>query len=186
MVTHVIIVHGAFGAPEGNWFPWLRADLEKAGLTVAVPRFPTPEGQDYASWQACFDALAFPPASTFLIGHSIGAAFLLRMLEQASAPYAGLFLVAPFVERLGLPDFDAINASFVDHVFDWGLIRAQAHRRVCFAGDNDPYVPLALARRVAEGLNVPLQIVPGGGHLNADAGFLTFPALEAAVKESLV
>ncbi|MBI2622163.1 hypothetical protein HYW66_00820, partial [Candidatus Microgenomates bacterium] len=35
-----IIFHGAFGSPEGNWFPELKEKLVVLGQEVIVPEFP--------------------------------------------------------------------------------------------------------------------------------------------------
>ena len=36
-MTKVFLIHGSHGSPEENWFPWLKQELEKAGLEVIVP-----------------------------------------------------------------------------------------------------------------------------------------------------
>jgi predicted alpha/beta hydrolase family esterase len=45
------------------------------------------------------------------------------------------------------------------------------------AGDNDPYVPLSQPAELAGHLGVELQVILGGGHLNAEFGYDSFPAL---------
>lgn len=179
------IVHGTGGSRTGNWFPWLKEALEDLGQTVFLPQFPTPEGQSFEAWRAVFlETLGqTSPSQTVLIGHSIGAAFVLRMAEETTEPYAGLFGIAPFVHVLGFPDFDVLNESFVAHPFDWPRIRANALCRVCFAGDDDPYVPLAFSLEVAEKMDADRHIIEKGGHLNAEFGYLSFPALLAQVKK---
>lgn len=104
----VIVLHGAHGGPDTNWFPWLHGELAAQGIEVLRPRFPTPEGQPLEAWLAAYDrAVApLPAASTVLIGHSLGAAFALRLAERAAAPFAGLFLAAGFIGALGLPGSD--------------------------------------------------------------------------------
>jgi uncharacterized protein len=60
-----------------------------------------------------------PIAPTVFVGHSLGAAFALRLVERSVEPIAGLFLAVAFVGALGLPDCDQINASFFATQFDW-------------------------------------------------------------------
>ena len=180
----VIVLHGAHGGPETNWFPWLHAALNAEGIEVLRPRFPTPQGQSLAAWLETYDAAVrpLPPAPTILVGHSLGAALALRLVERAAEPCAGLFLAAGFVGALGLPEYDTINESFFAGLFDWAGIRERKGSACrCWAGDDDPYVPLSRSQDVADRLKAPLEIVPGGGHLNSETGFDTFPQLRDAI-----
>ncbi|MFC0388105.1 GNAT family N-acetyltransferase [Muricoccus vinaceus] len=180
----VVILHGARGGPDTNWFPWLHAALEAEGVDVVRPRFPTPGGQSLAAWLDAFDRTVKPLASapTALVGHSLGAAFALRLVERSVEPLAGLFLAAGFVGALGLPDYDPINRSFFAAPFDWVAIRARKGRAArCWAGSDDPYVPLFRSQEMATRLDAPLEIVPGGGHLSGEAGFTAFPGMRDAI-----
>jgi len=106
----------------------------------------------------------------------------LRLVERAVEPFSGLFLAAPFIGALGLPDYDSINQSFFAGSFNWAGIRERKGSACgCWAGDNDPYVPLSRSQDVADCLEAPLEIVPGGGHLNSETGFNTFPRLRDAI-----
>ena len=179
----VIVLHGAHGGPETNWFPWLHAALEADGVEVLRPRFPTPEGQSLGAWLKAYDLAleSLPPAPATLVGHSLGAAFALRIVERARETFDGLFLAAPFIGALGLPGYDVINASFFATRLDWVGIRQRKGGCRCWAGDDDPYVPLSRSRDVADELGVPLEIVSGGGHLNHEIGFESFPELRDAI-----
>jgi predicted alpha/beta hydrolase family esterase len=188
MPFRVIILHGAHGGPDTNWFPWLQTRLEAEGVEVLRPRFPTPDGQSLSAWIEAYDRAvgALPFAPTVLVGHSLGAAFALRLVERAEAPVAGVFLAAGFVGALGLPDYDTINHSFFAAPFDWPAIRARKGRVCrCWAGDDDPYVPLARSQVMATCLDAPLDIVSGGGHLNSETGFTTFPEMRDAIVSAL-
>ena len=112
--SRVIVLHGAHGGPDTNWFPWLHAALNAEGIEVLRPQFPTPEGQSLKAWVNAYDLAVkpLPLAPTILVGHSLGAALALRLVERAVEPFDGLFLAAPFVGALGLPDYDSINQSF--------------------------------------------------------------------------
>lgn len=180
----VVILHGAHGGPDTNWFPWLHAALEAEGIEAVRPRFPTPEGQSLSAWLAAYDLAVGPLrfAPTVLVGHSLGAAFALRLVERAAEPVAGLFLAAGFVGALGLPDYDIINHSFFAAPFDWAAIRARKGRVTrCWAGEDDPYVPLSRSQDMATCLEAPLDIVPGGGHLNDETAFTSFPEMRDAI-----
>lgn len=180
----VVIIHGAHGGPETNWFPWLHTTLASEGIEVVRPRFPTPEGQSLSAWLDTYNLAveALPLVPTVLVGHSLGAAFALRVLERVPQPLAGLFLAAGFIGALGLPDYDTINHSFFAAPFDWTTIRERKGRIArCWAGDNDPYVPLSRSQDMAARLEAPLEIVPGGAHLNSETGFKTFPQIRDAI-----
>ena len=177
-------MHGAHGGPDTNWFPWLHAVLEAAGVDVVRPRFPTPQGQSLDAWFDVYDRTIAPlaPRPAILVGHSLGAAFALRLVERSAEPVAGLFLAAGFFGSLGLADYDPINASFFAGDFDWdGVRRRKGPVCQCWAGDDDPYVPLARSQEVADLLGAGLEVIPGGGHLNSESGFDRFPQLRDAI-----
>jgi uncharacterized protein len=173
-----VIIHGAYGTPQENWFPWLFGQLKDQGLDAYLPQFPTPEGQTLDAWRAIFaERVGQLDESTILIGHSLGAGFILNLLEEAQVPVLGCFLVSGFVGLLGLPEFDAVNASFVEREFDWQRIKRNAGHVHVYNGDNDPYVPLSRGADIATHLGVTLQVIKGGGHINASAGYTTFNKL---------
>jgi predicted alpha/beta hydrolase family esterase len=181
-LSRVIIVHGTGGNPDENWFPWLRSELETRGVEVVVPQFSGPDDQGPESWSATLASVTEPlNEETILVGHSIGAAFILHLLETSPSPILGTVLASGFVGKLG-NDFDVPNAAFFTHDFDWETIRANAGEVRLFFGDNDPYVSPAAADLLASGLQTDLTFVPQGGHLNTAAGFTTFPALLAEIE----
>ena len=50
-MNNYLLVHGSFGSPFVNWFPYLRNELEKRELVVYTPDFPTGVGyQNYDNW----------------------------------------------------------------------------------------------------------------------------------------
>ncbi|MBI4534115.1 MAG: serine hydrolase family protein [Candidatus Melainabacteria bacterium] len=176
--TRVILIHGSYGNPNENWFPWLATKLQTLGHQVLAPTFPTPHGQHLTAWRQVFlNEVGTINSNTILIGHSLGCGFILNLLEKSSFAAQATFLVAGFLGNLGLKDFDAINYSFVCHQLNWQAIRRNAGTVKVYASDNDPYVPLAKGHELAEHLAVNLTIIHNGGHINASAGFTTFPAL---------
>ena len=178
----VVIIHGTMGSPAGNWFPWLATQLRAIGHTVFVPAFPTPEGQSLQNWHKCFrDTVGDIGDDAILIGHSLGAAFALRLLEKQVSPIAHTVLVAGFTGRLNLPEYDQLNASFIDQPFNWTVIRDRCRRFTCISGEGDPYVPQSAGDELARSLGVVNEVVRGGGHLNAEFGLTEFPRILEAL-----
>src|SRR5689334_3687069 len=139
----VIMIHGAFGKPDENWFPWLASQIQRFGQEAIVPAFPTPENQNPNSWRKVFDdQIGELDQNMILVGHSLGPAFILRLLEDARTPVLGTYLVSGFLGAIGQPAFDPINAPFFISPFSWDRIRSNAGVIRVYNSDNDPYVPL--------------------------------------------
>lgn len=173
----VFIIHGSFGKPEENWYPWLKMELQKKGHTVFVPPFPTPDGQSLENWRAVFLPYELEITSdTIFIGHSIGAAFLLRFLEGSDVKIRAAFLISGFASLLH-NEFDSVNRTFFDHPFLWDRIRAHCTQFFVLHSDNDPYVPVSFAKELATAVGVAPQIISAAGHFNEKSGYSTFPLL---------
>lgn len=179
-MTNVFIIHGVGGHPGENWFPWLKKELESAGCKVFVPQFPTPENQTLDSWLEVLDGYNDRlDKDSIVVGHSLGVAFLLNVLEKHRVKAA--FLVAGFVGKAG-NDFDPVMKTFSQRKFDWDSIRRNCGHFEVFHSDNDPYLPIARGKEVADNLGVRLKIIKGGGHFNERAGYKQFPLLLESIK----
>jgi serine hydrolase len=53
-----------------------------------------------------------------------------------------------------------------------------------FAGDDDPFVPVAISEDLAANLDVQLELIPQGGHINRGAGFTQLVVVASAIQES--
>jgi hypothetical protein len=176
----VFIFHGAYGHPGENWFPWLKKELEKLKIDVIVPTFPTPENQSLENWMNVI-GLHQIGTDDILIGHSIGAALVMRLLEEHKAKAA--FLVAGFVGELGFSDVDEINYSFFKDPMKWSKMRMNCRKIFVIGSDNDPYVPLTQTNALAKNLMVEPIVVTGAGHFNSKSGYTRFPMMIKLLKE---
>jgi uncharacterized protein len=174
------IIHGTFGHPGENWFPWLKEELEKLGYNVHVPTFPTPENQSLESWREVFSEYKVSN-DTILIGHSLGPAFILDILEKHKARAA--FFVAGFTGLLDIKEVDSINKTIVDRNFDWETIKSNCKKFFVINSDNDPYVPIKKAKELASNLGTEPILVRDAGHFNEKAGYTSFPKLLEMIKE---
>jgi len=166
-MTNIIIIHGAFGNPNENWFPWLKNELEKLNNSVFVPEFPTPKGQTLENWLKVFKKYeSHLNEQSLVIGHSLGTAFLLNVLESINKPIKAAFFIAGFIGPLNNPTFDDINKTFTEKSFNWDRILENCKKFYVFHSDNDPYVPLKKAEELAKHLNTKVIIVKDSGHFN--------------------
>lgn len=182
---NVIIVHGAYGYPEENWFGWLKEELHHQGIACHVPQLPTPNGQHLQTWIESFSQSVkyLITSHTVLIGHSLGAVFLLRWLEQQNGSIASVILAGAFLGSVNIPEFDIINASFFQTPFNWDLIKTRCNEFVCFYGTGDIYVVRNQFNQIADSLNAKKIIVSQAGHFNTASGYVKFPHILRYIKQ---
>lgn len=171
------IIHGAYGNPEKNWFPWLKKELEKKGHEVIIPKFPTPIGQSLEGWLRVLNKYENRiSADTAMIGHSLGVPFILNYLEQTDKEIRAAVFVAGYHHVLE-NRFKEMNKTFVDKKFNWNKIIENCEKFVVVGSDNDEYIPIETTRQLAVLLDAEPHIIKNGGHLNSKAGFDEFPEL---------
>ena len=184
-MTNIVIIHGTYGHPKENWFPWLKSELEKLDCRVFVPKFPTPKNQSLENWLKVFEEYKqYLDENSIVIGHSLGPAFLLNIIEKVDKPIKAAFFVSGFTGLLNHP-IDKINKSFVDKSFDWQGIRQNCPKFFVFHSDNDPYVPLEKSKEFAKNLGVSVILVKNAGHFNEKAGYTKFDLLLNKIKDEL-
>ncbi|MCK5476385.1 MAG: serine hydrolase family protein [Candidatus Aenigmarchaeota archaeon] len=182
-MTKIFLIHGAFGNPEENWFPWLKQKLEELNHEVIVPKFPTPENQSLENWNKIFAEYKNKiDENSIFVGHSLAPAFLLSILECINQPIKGAFFISGFSTLLGNETFDSINKTFVDKEFDWSKIKQNCKQFFIYHSDNDPYVPIECANELADKLDVKPKIIKNAGHFNEKAGYIKFEELFNDIK----
>lgn len=185
--TTIFMIHGTYGNPEENWFPWLKSKLEELPqVEVYVPKFPTPFPQSLKNWLNVFNEYKNKlNERSIMIGHSLGPSFILNVLETLDHPIKGCFFVAPFVDLLGNPRFDKLNSTFIGKSFHWERIKRNCGEIFIYGSENDPYVPLKHVHFVHQNLGGKLMTFPKAGHFNTAAGYSTFPELLEMVRHLL-
>lgn len=176
-MPNIFIIHGKENAPEGNWFPWLKTEMEKLGHQVFVPKFPTPEGQTLDEWLAVFrEYEKFLTPDDVVVGHSLGVPFLLNLLEKK--PVAAAFFVAGFLNNEPDPTVETFCGPF-----DFEKIGANCSKFYVFCSDNDPYFASEKAEDLVRNLAAGRIFVKGAGHFNLECGYDKFPLLVEKIKE---
>lgn len=177
MKRNIFIFHGTGGSPEGNWFPWLKKELEEKGFNVFVPKFPTPVGQSLDAWLKVLDQYKqYINEGTIFVGHSLGGMFLLKVLEQLNHNVHAAFFISSPVGVRPIKYYDS-DYAFTHFIFNWPEITKKAKIFAVYHSDNDPYVSLGNGKELAKQLGVTLTFIPKAGHLNAESGWTRFDKL---------
>lgn len=175
-----LILHGSFGNPFGNWFPYLRSELEKKELTVYTPDMPTGVGyQNYDNWSQVMDAYVTSGIineNTVVFAHSIAPVFICKYLVDRNLRVKRLVLVCGFNNYLGInEEYDAVNESmYFDSLND---VKNCCDDIICFYSDNDPYVTYEKEKEFADLIANKSVVISGGGHLNSESGYSEFKDL---------
>ncbi len=191
-----IIIHGSFGNPQANWFPWLKTELEKLGQVVLVPTFPVDswdriaqlgenrpsEIQNLENWTKVFEEEVLPKLKRdepiCFVGHSLACIFILHMVQKHNLQLDSAMFVAPFLEHLGRSwQIDVVNKSFYKTDFDFKILQRLIPLSYALDGDTDPYVPAEKFENFVHAMKSEKIVVEGGQHLNDEAGFTEFPLL---------
>lgn len=172
------IFHCWGGDSRGCWRGWLADQLRRKGIEVVAPDFPRTNNPEIEKWLAAVREKVprFEPSEEWiLIGHSLGCPAILRLLEgmDEGEKVKAAVLVAAFAKDLGIPQIN----NFVNRPFNWGKIRKKAEKIVIINSDNDPYIQLSEAERIAAHLNAELIVEHGAGHINEGSGFTSYPKL---------
>ncbi len=81
MQKRVFIIHGWEGSPQGDWFPWLKKELETKSFVVEVPIMPDTMHPTLEGWLGHLKKITGEPnENTYFIGHSLGVITILRYL----------------------------------------------------------------------------------------------------------
>ena len=167
-----LILHGLVGSGPGHWQTWLAARLRADAERVAYPDLPDAELPSLAAWRAALDGelAALPAGQVVLVCHSLACLLYLHHVADGGAPADRVLLVAPPSETAGLAE--------IEDFFPVPLpALADGARMVC--SDDDPYCPEGAAGLYGEPLGVPVDVLQGRRHLNPEAGYGPWPAVEA-------
>jgi uncharacterized protein len=155
---NALILQSWFSTPKGNWYPWLKKELEKKGYQVSLPDLPTIRTNLPNLQQMLTATIPLINSETVVIGHSLGNLVGLRLAEKRA--YKKLIQVAGW-------DFDDLveeHKLFWKNKINHDVIRNNVNEIVCISSDNDPYVTAFQVEQMAKRLNGKFILIKNGGH----------------------
>lgn len=180
MKNNYILVHGSFGSPFVNWFPYLRKEIEKRNLEVYTPDFPTGVGfQNYTNWSKLMKAYLeanILNENSIIFAHSIAPVFVCKFLIENKIKVKRLIFVCGFNNYLGInEEYDTVNNTmYLDNLEE---IKKYCDDIICLYSDNDPYVKYEAEKEFADTITNNQILISGGGHLNSESGYTEFKEL---------
>lgn len=181
MKNKYLLVHGSFGSPFVNWFPWLRKEIENRSLEVYTPDFPIGVGyQNYTNWSNLLKTYVeanIINENTIIFAHSIAPIFICKFLVDNKIKVKRLIFVQGFNHGIVNEEYDAVNSTFfMDD--DISKIKDYCNEIICFYTDNETYVKnKEEIYSFADTVATKKILINGGGHLNSESGYTEFKEL---------
>lgn len=143
-MKNALILHGAGNNSQGNWFPWLKQELESKGYTVWSPDLPNANEPNQKQWlEAIFSNKEWKfNDESLIVGHSAGATLILRILESLSDGVQinkAILVAGPVKIGEKHPEFFQYKRDLVRNPFAWEKIKKSAKSFYFIYSDNDPY-----------------------------------------------
>jgi uncharacterized protein len=165
-----LLIHGWHGSGPEHWQRWLGARLRDEGHEVACPDLPDPDEPQLGAWlEALLHELGGRRDWT-VVCHSLGCVLWLHHAAARPAPVHRVLLNAP-------PSALAEVPSFFPAPLDADALATAAGTTRLVCSDDDPYCPEGADALYGRPLGLPVDLLPGRGHLNADSGLGPWPAM---------
>ena len=179
-MNNYLLVHGSFGSPFVNWFPYLRNEIENRNLVVYTPDFPTGVGyQNYNNWERVLESYVMSGLineDTIIYAHSIAPIFICHFLVSHKLKVKKLVFVCGFNNYLGInEEYDNVNKTM--YFDDLEETKKYATEIICFYSKNDPYVKYEVEKDFADTIATKQIVIDDGGHLNSESGYTEFKQL---------
>ncbi len=183
MAPRVLILHGWQGSGPDHWQTWLAGELRRAGNGVLYPDLPACDQPCPDRWGAALHpqlaALAELPGAgeRVVVCHSLGCVLWLREARRIVPAHRvdRVALVAPPCPGARVPELAQFYPSGAEREH---IARAARGQTILVCSDDDPYCPGAgAAEHWGRPLGIEAEVLEGAAHLNADAGYGSWPAM---------
>jgi len=174
-LKRAVILHGTDGAPDHNWFPWLKKELESRGYEVWIPELPNNHFPNRHVYNDFLFNSGWDFSDNLVIGHSSGAVSTLNLIQDERCPKIDVGVLVGIWASMDGTELDKLQFKdlFGPDGFDFNKLKAKSNHLLFIHGDDDPHCPLEQAKWLAGQTSSPIVILPGGGHLGSNHKELT-------------
>jgi predicted alpha/beta hydrolase family esterase len=142
---------------------------------VSYPDLPEPFDPQPDVWLEVLEQELESLAAPVVLCHSLACLLWLRFAAAARERQAQRVLLVAPPRRDDLPPVARFNPDGVSSAD----VQRVAGETLIVCSDNDPYCPPGAIGLYAEPLEIPARVLAGAGHINTDAGYGEWPAVEA-------
>lgn len=180
-----VILHGTGSNHKGNWFPWLKKELEILGFEVWTPDLPNSQTPDLKAYNDFLFSSAWDFNDNLVIGHSSGAVAVMGLLQAlpSNTKVNTAILAGIYRGNLGREDLNATNIDF-----DYEKIKQKARQFIFVHSDDDPVCPIDDAKWIAGQVGANVEVLHGLKHLDVDMipRLTQFPELLGIIKQKVM
>lgn len=191
-MKRIIIVHQWMAGADGDWRPWLRAELEKLGHQVLVPEMPDIDTPVIEKWVGKLaEVVGEPDKDTYFVGHSIGCQTILRYLsayclEPLQNVGGAIFVAGWFdLQNLESDEVAQIAAPWLKPIPNFEGIKTVLPRSTLFISDNDPYGAFEYNKEQFKKIGSKIVVMHNAGHIQKQDGFEQLPEALDELKKML-
>jgi uncharacterized protein len=166
-----LILHGLGASGPGHWQTWLSARLRADSERVAYPDLPDADLPSLPAWRSTLDGelAALPAGEAIVVCHSLACLLYFHHVAEGGPQADRVLLVSPPSETAGVQEIQGFFPVPLPAL-------AAGARLVC--ADEDPYCPEGAATLYGGPLGIPVDVLPGAGHINPETGFGPWPSAE--------
>ena len=182
-MKRVVLLHGN-GDSHGtdNWFPHIKAAVEKLGMACEAPDLPDNMLARSKYWLPYFKENLQLGIDDLIIGHSSGALAILKYAEENKI--GASVLVGTYYTDLGYED--ERTSGYFDAPWQWDKIKANQQWTAVFASTDDPYIPIEEPRFIRDKLGSEYFEFTDQGHFGGETNpKLEFPELLQFIAKKL-
>ncbi|HOX60778.1 MAG TPA: leucine--tRNA ligase [Candidatus Magasanikbacteria bacterium] len=185
----IVLVHGIYGNPNENWFPWFKKEMEKRGCEVIIPQMVDSETPKLSEWVKQLTNLGVTKDDDlYVVGHSLGAVAACQYILENRLHVKKLILVGPTGNSQGEENWKNLLSAgceeeglkcikdFNEANTDLSKLVNLADERVIYISDNDPFIPMSVMDDYS-GIDARVNVLKNRGHFNESAGIRELPEI---------
>lgn len=165
-----LFIHGWEGSSKSNYLPQVKETFDRLGLAIQIPDLPNSANPNVLKQAKYILDNCKIDSNTVIIGHSLGVAVGLKVVEQLDFVITKFVSVAGFVgigfHTDNLPKGVDDPFDFASFDFDFHKIKNRSRQFVGLWSEDDQYITLEQVSKLESALDFKVDKVSGYKHLN--------------------